>query len=735
MHRFIVLIYILFLSNNISIANTIIVKNIDELNKANKGAKPGDIIFLQNGIWDNAVIKLNCKGTKELPITFKAQTAGKVLLTGNSKLKLGGTYITVDGLYFINGFSGDDAVIKFCIDSNTLANNCRVTNTVINDFNNPRRLDENYWVAFYGKNNRVDHCSFLNKKNIGVLLAVILDDERSSENFHSIDHNYFGARLPLASNAGEIIRVGVSQHCQFNSNTQIRNNFFEGCDGETEIVSIKSGNNSIEENVFKECQGSVVLRHGDNNLVARNFFLGNDKPGSGGVRVINKGQIVVSNIFYKCRGTDFRSPLAIMNGIPNSPANRYVQVTEADIESNTFYECAPVTFGEGSDLERSLPPDKVIFSNNTFYNTKDSIIYKIYDDINGIRFDGNKVSRELKQVLMKGFEKVNLPKQKPVFKKDGKEPQYPHVDILPLIEKETYSSSGASWFEKNPFAKQAKPLIVNCATEEEIYKQLEGKEPVIIRLTGTFYKLERPFIISKSVRITGIKKKAISFMTGAMAAVFIITGNGNLTLDNLAINGSGVQASHFIASDSTGSSNHYNLSVNNCLIINLSRNQGCESIFYAYKSMVADSIVFRYNTFADNNCNGLIMTEEKDNKGYYNAEKVIVSHNTFSFQSGTLLNIYRTGKDESTMGPLLIFSDNTLNKCFTESNVALLNLYGIQRSFIEMNKFTNCNKGKTLIHYEDWVRAIHNFRKNMLSNSGVVNTNQFVQSNNNMFKK
>jgi poly(beta-D-mannuronate) lyase len=106
----------------------------------------------------------------------------------------------------------------------------------------------------------------------------------SRENFHSIDHNYFGKRPPLASNGGEIIRVGVSQHCQFNSNTQIKNNFFEHCDGETEIISIKSCSNVVEENVFKESQGSVVLRHGDNNLVKGNYFVGNDKTGSGGVR-------------------------------------------------------------------------------------------------------------------------------------------------------------------------------------------------------------------------------------------------------------------------------------------------------------------------------------------------------------------------------------------------------------------------------------------------------------------
>jgi poly(beta-D-mannuronate) lyase len=279
-------------------ASTIIVKNADELKKANKEAKPGDIIVLQDGIWNNITILLNCTGTKDQPITFKAQTPGKVIISGNSKLQIGGTYIIADGLNFSNGYAGDDAVITFRINKNELANYCRVTNTVINDFNNPKRLDENYWVALYGKYNQIDHCSFQNKKNMGVMMAVILDDERSRENFHSINNNYFGFRLPLASNTGETIRVGVSQHCEFNSNTQIIDNFFEQCDGETEIISLKSGSNVIRNNLFKECSGSVVLRHGDFNTVENNIFLGNNKPGTGGVRIINKGQWVVNNLFY-----------------------------------------------------------------------------------------------------------------------------------------------------------------------------------------------------------------------------------------------------------------------------------------------------------------------------------------------------------------------------------------------------------------------------------------------------
>src|SRR6476659_2310987 len=165
----------------LSYSQAIIVKNTDELNSANKKARPGTTILLQNGEWKNVTIALDCTGTKEQPIIFKAQAPGKFLITGNSKLKLGGNFIVVDGLNFRDGYAGDDAVIEFRIDKNKLASNCRVTSCVINNFNNPKRMDENNWVLFYGKSNRLDHCSFLNKKNMGVLLAVVLDDDRSRE--------------------------------------------------------------------------------------------------------------------------------------------------------------------------------------------------------------------------------------------------------------------------------------------------------------------------------------------------------------------------------------------------------------------------------------------------------------------------------------------------------------------------------------------------------------------------
>src|SRR5258705_2929148 len=101
-----------------------------------------------------------------------------------------------------------------------------------------------------------------------------------------------------------------------------------------------------------------------------------------------------------------------MNGIPNSPAFRYVQVTDAVIANNTWYNCSPVSFCEGSDTERSLPPFNAMLLNNIFDNTRDSIIYKVFDNTNGFSFSGNEISKEIKQDVTDGFVPASLSAQK-----------------------------------------------------------------------------------------------------------------------------------------------------------------------------------------------------------------------------------------------------------------------------------------------------------------------------------
>lgn len=752
MPRLLLVSYCLFICMA-GFSTTIVVRNAAELNSAGKNAKPGDAIILQNGEWKDLIISLSCSGTPEQPIVFKAETRGSVVITGHSQLKLGGSFLVVDGWYFTNGYAGDNPVIDFKIDNNQPANHCRVTHCVIDDFNNAKRMQENYWVSFSGKNNRLDHCSFKNKKNMGVLLAVLLDDDRSRQNFHCIDHNYFGQRIPLASNSGEIIRIGVSQHAGFNSYTQITDNFFEHCDGEAEIISIKSGSNLVRGNFFKECQGAVVLRHGDNNTVENNIFLGNDKEGTGGVRVINKGQWVVNNYFYKCRGMYFRSPLTVMNGIPHSPAHRYVQVRDAVIANNTFYNCSPVSFCDGSDGERTLPPGNVFFANNIFFNDRDSSVYKVYDDISGFHFLGNEINKEIKQIVSAGFTKNSFSTRKndivPLLVSNsnhdtaipdsvqsiaGKRLQQPlsgkagfaGLDDLKKIQANAYHSAGAGWFKQLSNPKPLKPLFVNCTTTQELYRQVERKEPVIIRLTGKTYSLYKPLLISKQVWLTGNPKIPVQINTGVLESVFIVSGNGHLLLQNLNIDGKGIKATHFICSDSAAGSDHYNVAVRHCIIGGLARQNGCQNLFYASKYTVADSIVFYKNLFFNNNCNGLMMAGETDDKGYYNAEKILISHNNFSAQQGILLNVYRGGNDESTLGPQLLFAHNKIRNCSTGDNAALIQLTGVQWSTLYSNYFLNSNFFHTLIAYKDVVRSLHYFKKNRIVHSGKVEKNEFV---------
>ena len=731
----------------------IVVKNITEFNKANTLARPGDTIVLQNGAWNQVALKIDCQGTKEKPIVWKAQVAGKVLISGQSTLKIGGSYLVVDGLHFVNGFSGDDAVITFCTNERTVANNCRVTNTVIDNFNNPKRLDENYWISFYGKNNRLDHGSFLNKKNMGVLLAVLLDDERSRNNFHSIDHNYFGIRLPLASNTGEIIRVGVSQHCEFNSNTQITDNYFEHCDGEAEIISIKSCHNNIRNNLFKECQGAVVLRHGNYNTLENNVFLGNGKAGTGGVRIINKGQWVINNYFYQCRGEGFRAPLSIMNGVPNSPAFRYVAVTDAVIANNSFVDCSPLSFCLGADKERTEKPSHVEFLQNIFYNKTDTRIYYNLDSIDGIRFSENLVSKTILQNFQNGFSKVSLSAQKadifPIPR--GKTNSESHlIDSIKLMSRmlpsgagffsaklfhqisaNAYSNCGVTGGYKKNRVINKKMIRADCKNVADIIQVLANKnaDSIIIHLTGTKYQFSEPLLINKNVLITGSQKKMIAFSIPERKADFFIQlkAGASLSLSNCQLDLAEMNTNSFISTDSSGSSEHSNCSITHCKISNLNG-----SVLSAPMTSLADNITISNCTFT--HCSGLLLNfaAETDKKGYYNVEHLTIINNVFSQHKGPLMKMLRSGTDESTMGPLLLFSHNTLSKINSEE--ATIYLHGIQKTVMEQNQFNNCNPGKTLVEYEDIVNAVHIFKNNVLVESGKLVTDKFVRLEKNIIK-
>lgn len=84
------------------------------------------------------------------------------------------------------------------------------------------------------------------------------------------------------------------------------------------------------------------------------------------------------------------------------------------------------------------------------------------------------------------------------------------------------------------------------------------------------------------------------------------------------------------------------------------------------------------------------------------------------------------------MGPNLTFSNNRLTDC--KGDEPLIHFYGTQVSVITNNYLTSCNSGKTLILFEDIVKAAHSFRSNDVFNSGKVVEDQFVVSMENVVK-
>ena len=373
-----------------ALAKNYLVKNQGEFDKAVSKVKPGDVIVLKSGKWKDANLKFKASGKPGKPITVMAQDAGKTILTGKSMIKMGGEHLVVSGLLFKGGEAPKREVVDFRADGSTPCFNCRFVQNVIMDYN-LKSGDQDFWVVMRGQNNKVDHNAFIGKTNNGPTLVVRLDDVTNENNNHLIARNYFGYRPKLGRNGGETIRIGTSKVSMKTSGTKIAQNFFEQANGEIETISVKSRGNKILENTFLETQGSITLRHGGDTLVARNVFIGNGVKATGGVRVINDNQTVRNNYFEGLRGTGLRSAITVMNGIPNSPLNKYVQVSNSVIENNSLFDVREVTFGAGANSERSLPPISTSFKNNVIV-TDASDVVQFDADGSGVSFTGNAAS-------------------------------------------------------------------------------------------------------------------------------------------------------------------------------------------------------------------------------------------------------------------------------------------------------------------------------------------------------
>ena len=683
-----------FISTSLS-AKEWLIKDQKSYDRIINKVQAGDVIVLADGTWRDFEILFKGEGTKQHPIELKAQTKGKVILTGQSNLRLAGKYLVVSGLIFKDGYTPSSAVIAFRSNKETLAYHSRVTEVVIDNYNNPDKRESDYWVAIYGQHNRFDHNYLAGKRNKGVTVAVRLDSENSRENHHKIDHNYFGPRPIFGSNGGETLRIGTSHYSLSNSYTLVENNYFDRCDGEVEIISVKSGKNKILNNVFFESRGTLTLRHGNGNIIEENIFFGNGVDHTGGIRVINKDQIVRNNYIEGLTGYRFGSGFTVMNGVPNSKINRYHQVENALIENNSLINVQHIQLAAGSDAERSAVPIKSTMQNNLIYNDNGQQPFTLFDDVSGIAFKGNVANTVAHEKLALGINQVKivlkLAENGLLYPKAAKLANKGASKNLSPIKK---SATGPSWYKKvDSLVAFGSGKTINVPAEGDALFNavLAADSGDVLVLTDGNFDVRKMIDINKTLTIKALNQGQAK-VTFQRSTLFQISDGGSLTIDGLDFNGSNSPDSSgnsLVRSKKWGMVDNYRFIMRNSKVSALDINHSFH-FFDSGSGAFADYIELSDNHFVNITGDLLRLNKEIEDLGIYNAEYVTLKGNTFDNVQGALVNLYRGGTDESTFGPHFEMTNNKVknsSKGKRNKSGSSLQLHGVQVTHIENNHF------------------------------------------------
>ena len=390
---------------------------------------PGDIVVLADGVYtSDERIDFVANGTADNPITFTPASPGGVQFTGGLQMNIAGSYLIIDGFYW-NGGYGASNFIQFR-NGTDYATNCTIQNCAINGLiADPTDAAEaaasgsiikHRWIVLYGNYNSVLNCTFMNKNTAGALVLAEyaynatpdegITNTRCDEVGHTISNNYFYNYEKMdasLSNSGdsETIRIGTSEYQNVNSAAMVSNNYFVQADGENEIITNKSMNNSYFNNTFRRCRGSLVMRHGSNATVDGNYFLGENVEGTGGIRIADSDHNITNNYIQDCVSTvefdAWNNGLTFVGGNTSSVSdcnstsvsNAYQDVDNINFSNNTIINTeSPFYFNDsrdGSDNVYGTVSNNLVYFDDGNANIT-NVIMDAYNEIGStLTFSGN----------------------------------------------------------------------------------------------------------------------------------------------------------------------------------------------------------------------------------------------------------------------------------------------------------------------------------------------------------
>ncbi|GAM57509.1 alginate lyase precursor [Vibrio ishigakensis] len=234
------------------------------------------------------------------------------------------------------------------------------------------------WVTVGGENNKITNNTFEGKYKRGAMLVVATSDKLEKT---LIEGNIFkdltALDIELIENSDpkmvrtnrndrQAIRIGDSHNSLFESQSVVKNNYFDNISGyvgkngsgEIELISVKASDVTFDGNTIRNSTSMISLRHGHNNTVTNNVILPGNTANSGGIRIYDENHRIENNYIEGTLGKGtYRGGLVLNTGI--------IDVANGEELSKDSTE--------GKTLQKQWTPKDVIVKNNTLVNNTQGI--------------------------------------------------------------------------------------------------------------------------------------------------------------------------------------------------------------------------------------------------------------------------------------------------------------------------------------------------------------------------
>jgi len=252
---------------------------------------------------------------------------------------------------------------------------------------------------------------------------------------------------------------------------------------------------------------------------------------------------------------------------------------------------------------------------------------------------------------------------------------------------------GVDWYTKTgePTAFGASGRVINVEAGQGGLAEaiLGAQEGDIVRLAPGEHIVDRSIALSTTVAVEGAGADQTTILF-TRPSLFELREGGSLRLRGLGVDGE-------LTPDSVGNSmirtgifpiqSNIRVELDAVTVRNLKVNKSF-NVLTLGKNTLADHVTITDSSFEGITGTIVSAKAETEDYGQYNVEYLTIEDSSFARIGGPVADIYRGGRDESTFGPNVTISANTLSDvgfAATNGTGGSVNLHGVQIARIDEN--------------------------------------------------